>query len=71
MCVARDFSPWWEVCSWNRPARRANGAIVRPPGENRKEDIEFQGLKSLATAVRPTGVDLQFTTSDDTESVRQ
>jgi len=34
------------------------------PGENRKEDIEFQGLKSLATTVRPAGVDWQFTTSD-------
>ena len=46
------------------PARRADEAVVRPPGENRKEDIEFQGLKSLATAVRPTGVDWRLTTSD-------
>ena len=46
------------------PARRADEAVVRPPGENRKEDIEFQGLKSLATSVRPTGVNWRFTTSD-------
>ena len=45
-------------------ARRAHGTIVRPTGENRKENIKFQGLKSLATAVRPTGVDWRFTTSD-------
>ena len=46
------------------PTRPEGGRIVRPTGENRKEDLEFQGLKSLATAVRPTGVDWQFTTSD-------
>ena len=62
--VARDFNPWvLGSMPLTLPARRADGAIVRPPGENRKEDIEFQGLKSLATAVRPTGVDWQFTTS--------
>ena len=64
--VARDFNPWVQVpIPHTFPARRADGAIVRPPGENRKEYIEFQGLKSLATAVRPTGVDRRFTGSDD------
>ena len=51
MCVARDFSPW-SVCSRNGLARRANDRSVRPTGENRKEDIEFQGLKSLAIPAR-------------------
>ena len=64
--VARDFNPWVQgLRPLTFPARRVDGAIVRPTGENRKKkDIEFQGLKSLATAVRPTGVDGQFTTSD-------
>ena len=56
--VARDFNPWVRgFMPLTLPARRADGAIVRPPGENGKEDTEFQGLKSLATPVRPTGVD--------------
>ena len=64
--VARDFNPWVQgLMPLTLPARRADEAIVRPPGENRKEDVEFQGLKSLATAVRPTGVDRRFTASHD------
>ena len=63
--VATDFNPWFQgFIPLTLPARRADVAIVRPPGENRKEDSEFQGLKSLATTVRPAGVDWQFTTSD-------
>ena len=63
--VARDFSPWVRgLMPLTLPARRADEATVRPPGENRKEGIEFQGLKSLATSVRPTGVNWRFTTSD-------
>ena len=54
--VARDFNPWFQgFIPFPLPARRADGAIVRSPGENRKEDIAFQGLKPLAMAVRPIG----------------
>ena len=63
--VARDFNPWVQgLMPLTLSARRADEAIVRPTGENRKEYLEFQGLKSLATVVRPTGVDRQFTTND-------
>ena len=39
------------------PARRAVEAFVLPPGEERRAGSKSQGLKSLATTVRPTGVD--------------
>ena len=63
--VARDFNPWVQgLMPLTLSARRADEAIVRPPGENRKEAFEFQGLKSLAPAVSPTGVDWQVATND-------
>ena len=63
--VARDFSPWngkTRVCS---SARRAHGGgrtrVVGPPGRRKtgkkdeKKGRPDQGLKPLATIVRPPG----------------
>ena len=54
MGVARDFNPWLRDAVIFI-ARRANASFVRPPGDEKVEAADDQGLKSLATFAHPPG----------------
>jgi hypothetical protein len=53
--LAREFIPWGMPPPISSSARRAGARSVCPPGRNKQEKPTHQGLKSLATIMRPPG----------------